>query len=186
VDVKAAVAQSNATVAYGNATVAVCNATVAQSHLKIEKRDFNKEKEENKNSKKIETHVRGIEGAILGDRPVVEDDFLPETKGPASVMERLAKAFNPNWPKYGENREFDRVCRLIYEQEKKDQGTVEGFVKWKQNQPGFQKDITWYGRRPLDIWLDWGLWKSKKVRPISTFPEFDAEGHALGDNTPAV
>jgi hypothetical protein len=138
------------------------------------------------NVPKNETHVRGIEGAILGGREVVEDDLLPETKGPASVMERLAKAFNPNWPKYGENREFDRVCRLIYEQEKKDQGTVEGFVKWKQNQPGFQKDITWYGRRPLDIWLDWGLWKSKKVRPISTFPEFDAEGHALGDNTPAV
>ena len=73
-----------------------------------------------------------------------------------SVVEGLAK-LNPNWPKHGENKEWDRVARLISIEVENENGTVDGFVKWVNRQKDRTQRIQWYGRKPGNVWEDWPL-----------------------------
>jgi hypothetical protein len=105
---------------------------------------------------KVKTKLRGIEAAIAMGRPVTEDDLLPELNPARIVMEGLAK-LNPNWPKHGENREWDRVARLISIEVENEAGTVEEFVAWVNGQKDRAQRVQWYGRKPGNVWEDWPL-----------------------------
>jgi hypothetical protein len=107
-------------------------------------------------SSKEKTKLRGIEAAIAMGRPVTNDDLFPENNPAAAVMEGLS-VLNRNWPKHGENKEWDRITRLISIEVENENGTVGEFVKWVGRQKDRIQRIQWYGRKPENVWEDWPL-----------------------------
>ena len=105
---------------------------------------------------KEKTKLRGIEAAIAMGRPVTNDDLFPENNPAAAVMEGLS-VLNRNWPKHGENKEWDRITRLISIEVENENGTVGEFVKWVGRQKDRIQRIQWYGRKPENVWEDWPL-----------------------------
>jgi hypothetical protein len=102
------------------------------------KQSFSKEK----------PNLRGIEAAIALGRPVSEDDFLPELKPPAAILEALATGFPYNFPKYGENLALDRIAKLIV----KDGRDIKVFIRWAKAN---KRDPHWYHIKPDSLWGDW-------------------------------
>ena len=134
-------------------------------------------KEKGKTRQSSIKNIRGIEAAIIMGRAVSPDDLFPENSSAQAVIEGLSH-LNPNWPKYGENREWDRVARLIVDAVQKGTGTVEGFVKWVNRQKDRPQRIQWYGRKPSNVWEDWPLAfeQEPEERHYPTVQELEEKG----------
>jgi hypothetical protein len=146
-----------ASVAQCNAGVAECNTGVAESQLKIvDKIDSKKEVKGEKI--KIPEGLPPRTGDVVGDWLKMSASLSEKNKASAAVMERLS-VLNRNWPHYGDGKheDFWRVCRLIASAEAEGRGTVEQFVDWVNGQKDHIGMVQWYGRKPDNIWQDWGL-----------------------------
>jgi DNA-binding MarR family transcriptional regulator len=87
-------------------------------------------------------------GDTLGDWMEMGRRNDEKVKPYVAVAETLAGEFHYNFPKYGENRLFDRVLRLIAQ----DGRSVKEFVAWAKSQ---KRDPHWYHVKPDSLWGDW-------------------------------
>ena len=124
-------------------------------------------------SKKVPEGFPEPSGDGLGDWLEMGRRIEVKNNAPASVMERLA-SMNKNWPKFGENKDFDRVCRNIVKAEKDTPGMVEKFIAWVKEQKKPEEMIRWYGVKPWNIWNDIGVCFGEN-KPISIHDKLDKQ-----------
>jgi len=127
-----------------------------QVGLNKDKEKNTKESSPSKDKRRIPEGFPTPSGDLVTDWMEASRAMEEKTLPAAAVLERLT-ALNRNWPRYGENKNFDRVVKLILAAEKDRPGMVEQFVRWVHNQKDAQNTIRWYGMKPENIWRDWGV-----------------------------